>query len=385
MLIGFIGNGRRRRALIAAVAGVALVAAACGDDDDAGSATTAAADAATTTAAPSDSTVTGTETDDTAGGEAATLRLGYFPNVTHAPAVLGVEDGLFATALGPNVNLELSTFNAGTEVITAMFSGALDASFIGPNPAINGYAKSEGDALRIVAGTTSGGASLVVNKDITSAADLKGTTLSTPSLGNTQDVALRSWLQDQGLTTDTSGGGDVKINPQENADTLTAFSSGAIAGAWVPEPWATRLVNEGGGHVLVDEASLWPDGQFVTTHLIVARQYLADHPDVVEHLIEGLGASVDQINADPIAAQADVNAGLEKLTNKRLDDATIAGAFENLTFTLDPIASSLQTSAEHAEAVGLLDPVDLKSPGIYDLTLLNKVLAAKGDAEAKGL
>ena len=386
MLIGFIGNGRRRRALIAAVVGVALVAAACGDDDDAGSATTAAADAATTTAAAiRHHRGRCTDTDDTAGGEAATLRLGYFPNVTHAPAVLGVEDGLFATALGSNVNLELSTFNAGTEVITAMFSGALDASFIGPNPAINGYAKSEGDALRIVAGTTSGGASLVVNEDITSAADLKGATLSTPSLGNTQDVALRSWLQDQGLSTDTSGGGDVKINPQENADTLTAFSSGAIAGAWVPEPWATRLVNEGGGHVLVDEASLWPDGQFVTTHLIVARQYLADHPDVIEHLIEGLGASIDQINADPTKAQADVNAGLEKLTNKRLDDATIAGAFKNLTFTLDPIASSLQTSAEHAEAVGLLEPVDLKSPGIYDLTLLNKVLAAKGDAEAKGL
>jgi NitT/TauT family transport system substrate-binding protein len=385
MVIGFIGNGRRRRALIAAVVGVALVAAACGgDDDDAGSATTAAA--AATTAGAAATTAGGAATDDTtAAGEPATLRLGYFPNVTHAPAILGVEDGLFADALGSNVKLELSTFNAGTDVITALFSGALDASFIGPNPAINGYAKSDGDALRIVAGTTSGGAALVVNKDITTPAQLKGTTLSTPSLGNTQDVALRSWLKDQGLSTDTSGGGDVKINPQENADTLTAFSSGAIAGAWVPEPWATRLVNEGGGHVLVDEASLWPDGQFVTTHLIVARQYLADHPDVIEHLIEGLGASIDQINADPAKAQADVNAGLEKLTNKRLDDATIAGAFKNLTFTLDPIASSLQTSAEHAEAVGLLDPVDLKSPGIYDLTLLNKVLAAKGEAEAKGL
>jgi len=380
MSIGFIGNGRRRRAIIAAVVGLALVAAACGDDDDDGAARTAAADA--TTAGPSDTTGAA---DDTGGGEPATLRLGYFPNVTHAPAIVGVEDGIFATALGPNVKLELSTFNAGTDVITAMFSDALDASFIGPNPAINGYAKSDGDAVRIVAGTTSGGAALVVSKEITSAADLEGTTLSTPSLGNTQDVALRSWLEDQGLNTDTSGGGDVKINPQDNADTLTAFSSGAIAGAWVPEPWATRLVNEGGGHVLVDEASLWPDGKFVTTHLIVSRQYLADHADVIKRLIEGLGASIDQINADPAKAEEDVNAGLEKLTNKRLDDATIAGAFKNLTFTLDPIASSLQTSAEHAEAVGLLDPVDLTSPGIYDLTLLNEVLTAKGDAEAAGL
>jgi sulfonate transport system substrate-binding protein len=384
---------------MAAVVGLALVAvAACGDDDDSGSgaaATTAAASATTAagsaTTAGSESTAaagaatTAAATEDTAGGEPATLRLGYFPNVTHAPAILGVEDGIFTDALGPNVKLELSTFNAGTDVITAMFSDALDASFIGPNPAINGYAKSEGDALRIVAGTTSGGASLVVSKDITSAAQLKGKTLSSPSLGNTQDVALRSWLKDQGLATDTSGGGDVSINPQENADILTAFSSGAIAGAWVPEPWATRLVSEGGGHVLVNEADLWPDGKFVTTHLIVSRQYLADHPDVIKHLIEGLGTSIDQINADPAKAQQDVNAGLEKLTKKRLDDAVMAGAFENLTFTLDPIASSLQTSAEHAEAVGLLDPVDLKSPGIYDLTLLNEVLKAKGDAEATGL
>ena len=213
--------------IIAAVVGLALVAAACGDDDDAGSATTAAAASETTARATTaaEATTGGTTgddhrggrsdtteaaADDTAGGEPATLRLGYFPNVTHAPAILGVEDGHCSpTALGSNVDLELSTFNAGTDVITALFSGALDASFIGPNPAINGYAKSEGDALRIVAGTTSGGASLVVSEDINTAADLKGKTLSTPSLGNTQDVALRWWLKEQGLATDTSGGGDV--------------------------------------------------------------------------------------------------------------------------------------------------------------------------------
>jgi NitT/TauT family transport system substrate-binding protein len=386
--------------MVAAVVGLALIAAACGDDDDAGSAaTTAAAASATPAASAASTTAAGDEAsttteeaadttaaaDDTEGGEPATLRLGYFPNVTHAPAILGVADGTFAKALGPNVDLELSTFNAGTDVITALFSDALDASFIGPNPAINGYAKSDGDALRIVAGTTSGGASLVVAKDINSAADLKGKTLSTPSLGNTQDVALRWWLKEQGLNTDTSGGGDVSISPQENADTLNAFSTGAIAGAWVPEPWATRLVTEGGGKVLVNEKDLWPDGQFVTTHLIVSRTYLEEHPDVIKHLIEGLGETIDQIEADPAKAQTDVNAALGELTGKPLADATIAGAFDNLSFTLDPIASSLQASADHAEAVGLLDPVDLKSPGIYDLTILNEVLKAKGDAEASGL
>jgi NitT/TauT family transport system substrate-binding protein len=372
MSIGFVGNSRRRFAALA-MASLALVAAACGGDDDSASpaATTGTPAATGASAAP-------------AGG-ATTLRLGYFPNVTHAPAIIGVESGLFTKALGSDVKLELQTFNAGTDVITAMFSGALDASFIGPNPAINGYTKSKGDALRIVAGTTSGGASLVVRSGIAAPADLKGKKLSTPSLGNTQDVALRTWLASQGLKTDTSGGGDVNITPQENADTLTAFQSGAIDGAWVPEPWATRLVDEAGGHVLVDEADLWPDGKFVTTQLIVSKEFLEAHPDAVEHLISGLADAIDEANADPAKAQATVNDGLEKLTNKRLKDTVLAAAWKHLTFTLDPIASSLQTSAQHAEAVGLLDTVDLTKPGIYDLALLNKVLKAKGQSEVSGL
>ncbi len=359
MPIGFVGNSPGwLRSLLVAVAGLTLVAAACGDDDSATA---------------------------SSGGGPTMLRLGYVPNVTHAPAIIGVQAGLFAKALGPDAKLELQTFNAGTDVITAMFSGALDASFIGPNPAINGYAKSKGDALRIVAGTSSGGASLVVSSAITSPADLEGKTLATPSLGNTQDVALRTWLSSQGLKTDTSGGGNVKITPQENADTLTAFESGAIDGAWVPEPWATRLVDEAGGHVLVDESTRWPAGKFVTNQLIVSKDFLDAHPDVVEHLIGGLANAIDEANADPAKAQATVNDGLEKLTNKRLEDAVLAGAWKHLTFTLDPIASSLQASAQHAEAVGLLDTVDLRKPGIYDLTLLNKVLEARGDAGVSGL
>ena len=285
----------------------------------------------------------------------------------------------------PDVELELETFNSGTEVIEAIFSGALDASFIGPNPAINGYARSGGEAVRIVSGTTSGGASLVVREGIESPADLAGTTLATPSLGNTQDVALRAWLKEQGFETDTSGGGDVSITPQENADTLAAFQSGALDGAWVPEPWATRLVNEGGGTVLVDEAELWPEGQFVTTHLIVATPFLEEHPDVVRDLISGLGQAVDQANEDAAAAQQVVNDGIEKVTASRLSDETIAGAWEHLEFTLDPIAASLQGSADDAIAVELLDPVDLTDPGIYDLTLLNEVLAERGAEEVSAL
>ena len=317
--------------------------------------------------------------------EDVTLRLGYFPNVTHAPAIVGVDTGVFQEALGDNVTLETATFNAGTEAIEALFAESIDASFIGPNPAINGYAETDGEILRIVAGSTSGGASLVVNSEITEASQLEGTSLATPALGGTQDVALRAWLADNGLETDLSGGGDVEIINQANGDTLTAFQEGDIAGAWVPEPWATRLVLEGDGRVLVNESDLWPDGQFVTTHLIVATSFLEEHPDVVKNLIAGLVTSIDTINADPAAAQTVVNDGIETATDNRLADETIAGAFENLTFTYDPIASSLQESADDAVAVGLLEPVDLASPGIYDLTLLNEVLADNGLEPVAGL
>ena len=293
--------------------------------------------------------------------------------------------GCSPTRLGSTATLETSTFNSGTEAVEALFSDAIDASFIGPNPAINAYAKSNGEAIRIVAGTTSGGASLVVREGIDAPADLAGVTLAVPSLGNTQDVALRAWLLEQGYATDTDGGGDVHITPQDNADTLAAFQTGALDGAWVPEPWATRLVLEGGGHVLVNEADLWPEGDFVTTHLIVATEYLNEHPDVIKALIVGLADSIDVANGDAAAAQTTVNAGIEKITTKPLGDETIAGAWENLSFTLDPIASSLQKSADDAQAVGLLDPVDLKDPGIYDLTLLNEVLADRGEEPVTGL
>jgi NitT/TauT family transport system substrate-binding protein len=308
--------------------------------------------------------------------EEVTLRLGYFPNVTHAPAIVGVEAGLYEDALGDGVNLELLTFSTGTTAIEALSADAIDATYIGPNPAINGFAQSDGEALRIVSGSTSGGAFLVVKPEITKPKDLKGTTLATPSLGNTQDVALRSYLKTKGLETDTEGGGDVSIVPQDNALTLEAFQAGDIDGAWVPEPWATRLIDEGGGKVLVDEADLWPDGQYVTTHLIVAKPFLDENRAVVQKLIEGHVAAINFLAEDPDVAQNLVADGIESVTGKAVAAELIRKTFANLTFTNDPIASSLAKSAEDAEELGLLDPVDLK--GIYDLKLLNKVLKKAG-------
>ncbi len=314
---------------------------------------------------------TGSETD-----RPALVRLGYFANVTHAPAIVALEQGWFAAALGPNVTLEPRTFNAGPEAVEALFSEALDITYIGPNPAINAFAQSEGQAIRIVAGATSGGAALVVQPSITAPGRLAGKKLATPQLGNTQDVALRAWLKTQGLSANLEGGGDVAVLPQANAQTLETFRAGGIQGAWVPEPWATRLVLEGGGSVLVDERSLWPDGKFVTTHVVVRTQFLEQHPELVAAVLRAHVRAVEFANAEPAKARELVNAGIAKLTGKALPAAVIEGAWEKLHFTVDPIATSLRKSAEDATAVGLLDPVKLD--GIYDLGALNEILAAAG-------
>jgi sulfonate transport system substrate-binding protein len=285
-----------------------------------------------------------------------------------------VQNGTFQSKLGSNVKLDLKTFNSGTEATTALISGAIDASFVGPNPAINAFQKTKG-GIRIVAGTASGGAFLVVKPDITSAADLKGKKVATPQLGNTQDVALRTWLNDNGLH-ETKDGGDVTIVPEDNSVTLTAFQTGAIDGAWVPEPWATRLVSEGNGKVLVDEKTLWPAGRFVTTVLMVKKSYLDAHPDVIENVIRGLSDSIDLIKSDPAQAQQLTGQGIDNVTGKPLKDSIIKSSFEHITFTLDPIAASLQKDAANAKSLGFLDSSDLS--GIFDLSLLNKVLQEKG-------
>ncbi|MCC5950532.1 MAG: ABC transporter substrate-binding protein [Acidimicrobiia bacterium] len=344
---------------------------ACGSDDggDGGEAATSESNGGTDN---------GTDNGSASGDRPDALRLGAFPNVTHAPALAGINEGFFEDALG-DTSLEVSYFNAGGEAIEAIFSGALDITFIGPNPAINGFSESGGEAVRLIAGSTSGGASLVVREGIDSPEDLAGTTLASPALGNTQDVALRAWLADEGYETDLTGGGDVSIRPLANPDILQAFTVGELDGAWVPEPWATRLIQEADAQVLVDEADLWPNGQFVTTHVLVATEFLENHPDVVRDFLSGLLVAVDFVNADAAEAQAVVLDAIEEISGTRLPEVVIEAAWENLEFTWDPIASSLAKSAEDATEADLLDPVDLD--GIYDLTILNELLADRGDPE----
>jgi NitT/TauT family transport system substrate-binding protein len=314
--------------------------------------------------------------DAASGGAADELRLGYFANVTHAPALIGVEQDLFTEELG-DTKLTTQVFNAGPDEVEALFAGALDAAYIGPSPTINAYGQSDGDAIRIIAGAASGGAQLVVREGIDSPDDLRGATLASPQLGNTQDVALRTWLTEQGLKNSVDGGGDVTVTPTANSDVLNLFQAGELDGAWVPEPYASRLVLDAGGKVLVDERDLWPDREFVTTHLIVRTEFLEQYPDTVAALLRGHVAAVEFATSDAAGAKAAVNAGLEAAGSSALDAEVLDRAWSELTITYDPIASALKQSAENGVAAGTTeDEVDLA--GIYDLEPLNTVLADQG-------
>jgi NitT/TauT family transport system substrate-binding protein len=309
------------------------------------------------------------------GAAPAVVRLGYFPNLTHAAPIVADKEGFFSKYLGATT-LKVSTFNAGPAAMEALKSGAVDATYVGPGPATNAYINSGGEALTVVAGAATGGTSLVVDPSIRSAADLRGKRLSTPQLGNTQDIALRYWLRQQGLKTDLQGGGDVSVLPQDNAQIVDAFRQKQIAGAWVPEPYATRLV-QAGGRVLVDERDLWPGRKFAITVLAVRTDFLREHPLTVRALISGDLDATDLIARDPARARQDVAELIAKISGKPLKPAVIEAAWKQLTFTVDPVTSSLVSGAQHAYQVGVLTR-EPKLDGLVDLTLLNQLLKERG-------
>ena len=345
----------RRMLLAAGVAAATLLAAGCGSSGSSGS--------------PASSS------------DPVTLRLGFLANITHASALVGIKEGFFQKDLGNGVTLKLTPFSSGTQEGTALLAGQLDAAYVGPNPAIKAWQTSGGKLIKIISGAASGGAALVVKSGITSSAQLKGQSLATPSLGNTQDVALRYWLKQHSLATTTAGGGALAIKPiAPNSAAVLAFSSKQIAGGWEPAPYDTEM-EQAGGHVLVNEASLWPNGQFVTTNLVVTQAFLAAHPSVVSGLLKGQIQANDFIKNNKAAAEQAANAELAAVNSgKNLKPSVISAAFAQITFTDDPIASSLATDAQHAIAVGLLKPVS-NLPSLYDLGPLNKLLQAAGEPQ----
>jgi NitT/TauT family transport system substrate-binding protein len=309
----------------------------------------------------------------------AEIRIGFFPNITHSQAIIGMSQGIFQKALGDNIKISQKVFNAGPSAIEAMFAGELDLAYIGPSPAINGYVKSKGQALKIIAGATSGGAALVVRSDanIVKVQDFHGKKIASPQLGNTQDVALRGWLKDNGLSLKDRGG-DVQVLPINNPDQLTLFLKKEIDAAWAVEPWVSRLVKEGGGKVFLDERSIWPNGDFVTAHIIVSRKFLESHPDLVRKWVKAHIDVTDWINKNLPEAKKILNSELKRLTGKALPDEVLDNAFNRLKVTYDPIKSSLMVSVRWAFEQGFLGKEQPDITGIYDLSILNEALKEKG-------
>jgi len=344
-----------RRVTGAAMAGAALLLAGCSS-----SASGTASSSGTTSSA------------NAAAAAPVTVSLGFQTNITHAPALIGLKEGFFTKAFGSAATLKATAFSTGTQETTALLAGQLDAAYVGPNPAINTWQKSGGTAIKIVSGAATGGASVVVTKGITSAAQLHGKTLATPSLGNTQDVALRYWLRQNGLATSTTGGGDAFVKPTTpNSAAVLEFKSGQIAGGSEPAPYDVEMVRDG-GTVLVSEPG-------VTTLLVVTQSFLAAHPAIVEDLIKAQIQANDFIKSSPAAAQVAANAELAAYTGKALTPGVVAASFKEITFTNDPDTASLTSDAAQAVSLGLLKPVNLS--GIFDLSPLNQALAAAGESQ----
>lgn len=319
-----------------------------------------------------------------ASAQNVTIRAAHFPNITHAQAVIGHANGAFQKALGNSATVDWKIFNAGPAVAEAMLANQLDIAYIGPNPAVTAYVRSHGAAVRIVAGAMSGGAALIVRADagINKPQDFHGKRVATPQLGNTQDVALRAWLQTNGMKPSEKGG-DVQVIPVANADQLTLMSRKQLDAAWAPEPWASRLIREANGKLFLDERTLWPKGQFVTTVVVVRTEFLKQHPDLVRTWLRTHLELTDWINKNLTEAKKTLNQELEKETTKALPQPLLDEAFSRLEVTADPLRASLLKSAQAAFDAGFLGREKPELSGLFDLSLLESLQKAAPPAKAK--
>ena len=310
--------------------------------------------------------------------EKKVLKIGYFPNINHAQAVIGIGNGDFQKVLGANVEIKPFIFNAGPSAIEALFAKQIDATYVGPNPAINGYVISEGKDVRIISGATSGGAVFVIRGDtgINSPSDFANKKFASPQLGNTQDVALRNYLLEHGYKT-VENQGNVHILPAKNSDILTLFLKKDIDGAWVPEPWGERLIKDANGKLFLDERDLWPDGKFVTGLILVRTDYLKQNPDVIENLLKAHIEETQRINDNKQEAVKTFNTELKKITGQTIPEDVLQQSLTRLEFTYDPIQQSLYKSATDAFNLGFLGDTKPDLSNIFDLNILNKILKEK--------
>lgn len=311
-------------------------------------------------------------------GTTPTVRVAHFPNLTHAVAMVAIASGGLRSSLAP-ASVEVKTFGTGPQAIEALLAGEVDIAYVGPSPAVNGFVRSRGEALRVIAGASSGGALFVARPEagIKTPADLAGKRIATPQRGGTQDIALRILAREAGIRTSDEGG-TLSVIPTQPADILTAFQRGQIDGAWVAEPWGTRLIQEAGATVWFDERSKWPNERFATTHVVVATTFLEAHPDLVRAFLRAHVDAVQWIGAHPTEAAALANREIARITTAALPPAVLETAFRHVDYTWDPLASTVAVMADNAYALGFLGTSTPDLSAYYALDPLQSVLREKG-------
>ncbi len=300
---------------------------------------------------------------------AAKVRLGYFANVTHAQALLGVSGGRFARATGLPVVTKV--FSSGPSAITALLAGEIDLLYVGPSPAVNGYIRSRGEALRIIAGAASGGAVLAVRPGV-DPQHLEGARLGTPGIANTQDIALRYMISQQGLRTREQGG-SVRITPAAPADLLNLFRQGELDAAWVAEPWGARLVHEAGATIAIDERDLWPGRRFATTVLVASTPFLQANREVVKAFLAEHVAITRELQENQSELIQPLQKELARLQGRPLPDEIMRDAISRIDFVTDPLADSVREQARRAYRLGYLGAREPDLSGLFDLELMGEV------------
>lgn len=305
--------------------------------------------------------------------ETLAVRAGHFSTATHAPALIGRARGDFESALGPAVRIDWKIFNAGSLAIEALFAGAIDILYVGPNPAVNGFVRSQGEALRIVAGVASGGSAFLVRKNsgIQKFEDIHGKRVATPQIGNSQDVALRYFMKEKDLAPKAQGGNVDIFSNIVSGDQLTVLAQSQVDAIWTVEPWVSRLQSEVGAEVLFEESSLWPDGKYATSLIVVRKNFLEERPDIVATWVRTHSELIEWMAAHDAEAKQIFNEELKRETGKALPAAYLDSCFKRIFFTVDPMKDSVEISADRAFQIGFLkQKPDLKD--LFDLRFLEK-------------
>ena len=294
------------------------------------------------------------------------IRVAFFPSVVHAVPIVGIENLTFANNLDDNMEIEIKVFVSGPQVIESIFSNSVDVAYVGPGPVINGFLKSDGNDLKILAGAANGGASFIIQKDsgLDSIENFSGKRVAAPQISNTQDVSLRHYLSENGLKS-AEKGGDVFVLNISNPDIYTLFAKGDIDGAWVPEPWATMLVEELDGVRLFDENQFWPENQFSSVLLIGRSDYIEKNPDIIKKWIEANEKTAKWINQHPEESKILYNNFMKSHMGKTLPEKIVEKSFSYLIITSEPLEKSVYTFAKRADSLGYLGRDGYSLDGIF--------------------